>query len=558
MDRFTSISDVNEGSSSTARNYSRTDTPPPDILDEENVVLAKRRGGQLLTTDGPLLLTKVALPPVNCGEDDDDDNNSEYDYNDDDITRLQEETKVEQEAPVSAATSDVKEEVSETRPLQNTGLGLLAEPISVTVPKTGIDRFRALVNMVKNNLKWANALGSQDDDANEVHHVEGEEMLTFNVDAFKANVQAVNPLTPEIKMILCTHSWNRSTSNIKTVFKFLNKLTFFDKYSHTVKMELASVLYYEKFEEGRVLVKQGHPGRSFYYILSGSVIIEVTEEDARTGEKKTQVVGETPAGSAFGELALLHETKRTATIVCKGDSEFLRVDKPDFDMVLRRSYQQEWDNGMTALKSLITFEDWTEEELQSAIDRCTFEEYPPNTVILSDPEQAPDHVYFIKSGECKIVRDVTLIKSNLPFGHVKLSLPPYTPEMDVEPEFLSKYQGNLHNATLHICTFGKGRFFGVGEDLRKTHIISIGKVECILVARVAFLFHNHGRCIAPMKQSVEELIPSREDAFNSYIEGIKWRNYKRGLVKELVNRRHIPNNTTMAEVPLVLRRETQR
>ena len=39
------------------------------------------------------------------------------------------------------------------------------------------------------------------------------------------------------------------------------------------------------------------------------------------------------AGDSFGELALLHDIKRAATIICKGDAEFLTVDKPDFDMV---------------------------------------------------------------------------------------------------------------------------------------------------------------------------------------------------------------------------------
>lgn len=39
------------------------------------------------------------------------------------------------------------------------------------------------------------------------------------------------------------------------------------------------------------------------------------------------------AGDSFGELALLHDMKRAATIICKGTAEFLTVDKPDFDMV---------------------------------------------------------------------------------------------------------------------------------------------------------------------------------------------------------------------------------
>jgi len=46
-----------------------------------------------------------------------------------------------------------------------------------------------------------------------------------------------------------------------------------------------------------------------------------------------QIVGEMFAGDSFGELALLHDIKRAATIICKGTAEFLTVDKPDFNMV---------------------------------------------------------------------------------------------------------------------------------------------------------------------------------------------------------------------------------
>ena len=46
-----------------------------------------------------------------------------------------------------------------------------------------------------------------------------------------------------------------------------------------------------------------------------------------------QIVGEMYAGESFGELSLLHGTKRAATIICKGNAEFLRVDKSDFDGV---------------------------------------------------------------------------------------------------------------------------------------------------------------------------------------------------------------------------------
>lgn len=38
-----------------------------------------------------------------------------------------------------------------------------------------------------------------------------------------------------------------------------------------------------------------------------------------------------------------------------GTSQFLRVDKPDFDMVLRRSYEKEWQDRLQILSSIPFF-----------------------------------------------------------------------------------------------------------------------------------------------------------------------------------------------------------
>ena len=46
-----------------------------------------------------------------------------------------------------------------------------------------------------------------------------------------------------------------------------------------------------------------------------------------------QVLGEMCEGDAFGELALLQNSTRTATIICKTPCEFLKIDKEDFDQV---------------------------------------------------------------------------------------------------------------------------------------------------------------------------------------------------------------------------------
>ncbi|XP_022084507.1 uncharacterized protein LOC110975934 [Acanthaster planci] len=427
--------------------------------------------------------------------------------------------------------------------------------------RTPLERFRAIANTIKHNLKWAKMLAASKQEGEQksqftVQQEDGKDTsLTFNVNAFKANVQSVTTLPAAVKLTMRKNPWERSPEDLAYIFSFVDKLKCFDRYSSTVKQELSCVLHYESFEDGRVIVKQGHPGLSFYFILSGAVTVEVTEEDKRTGERNTHIMGEHTAGSSFGELALLHGSKRTATIICKGDAEFLVLDKPDFDQVLRRSYQQEWETRMSALRSLAAFGQWSEEELSATNDRAKLVEFPPNTPIISNLAQAPDDIYFIKSGTCKVVREVTLLQSCLPFGHTKLSLPPLDADHKVLDSFKPEKYQRLSRKLLHIANIGKGKFFGVGEDLRRTHIISAGKVECILVSRVSFMRHDRGKSLECMQQTVEQLYPSYEETFTSYLQDKRWRAYKHGLVQELAFRRNIPNNTTLDDVPLILRRD---
>ena len=68
-------------------------------------------------------------------------------------------------------------------------------------------------------------------------------------------------------------------------------------------------------------------GMSFYFIVSGSVTVWVDDVDKNSGKKRRHVMGQLDEGSTFGELALMHNVKRAATIVCKDNGEFLRVDK---------------------------------------------------------------------------------------------------------------------------------------------------------------------------------------------------------------------------------------
>ena len=89
---------------------------------------------------------------------------------------------------------------------------------------------------------------------------------------------------------------------------------------------------FQTFNKDKVILKQGDQAYSFYFIVSGCVLVEVTEEDQSDHNLETRIMTELREGSSFGELALIHECKRRATIVSKEKSEFLVIHKEDYEV----------------------------------------------------------------------------------------------------------------------------------------------------------------------------------------------------------------------------------
>ena len=83
---------------------------------------------------------------------------------------------------------------------------------------------------------------------------------------------------------------------------------------------LANALVPVHLEDGREIVREGEPGDRFYIIESGRV--EVLSDG--------QVINEEAAGEYFGEISLLRNVPRTATVRAKGDVELRALERDDF------------------------------------------------------------------------------------------------------------------------------------------------------------------------------------------------------------------------------------
>lgn len=60
--------------------------------------------------------------------------------------------------------------------------------------------------------------------------------------------------------------------------------------------------YFLSYERRRLIVRQGHPGFCFYFIVSGSVSVTITRKDYKTGVYVTNTVDVLEKNEAFGVI----------------------------------------------------------------------------------------------------------------------------------------------------------------------------------------------------------------------------------------------------------------
>jgi len=115
------------------------------------------------------------------------------------------------------------------------------------------------------------------------------------------------------------------------------------------------------YPEGAKIFSQGDESDKFYVILSGSVDVRLRE--ALNGITKT--VATLVPGMSFGDLGIVHNEKRSATIMAKERTELIEVDKRNY----KRIFEREPERANKNLK-FFTDEKGTALSLEQRIDKA--------------------------------------------------------------------------------------------------------------------------------------------------------------------------------------------
>ena len=129
----------------------------------------------------------------------------------------------------------------------------------------------------------------------------------------------------------------RFGKDVKT--KLISGVPLFAQCSKGELQKIAAIADEIDIAEGKELTTEGSPGREFF------VIIEGTASVAQDGDQ----INNLGSGDFFGEVALVKDTPRTATVTATSPVRALVVTRQNF----KRLIEQQPDIERTVLKALV-------------------------------------------------------------------------------------------------------------------------------------------------------------------------------------------------------------
>jgi len=210
--------------------------------------------------------------------------------------------------------------------------------------------------------------------------------------------------------------------------------------------EIVDCMYPVEYVRGSLIIKEGDVGSIVYVMEDGKV--EVSREG--------KFLSILPSGKVFGELAILYNCKRTATIKAATDCKLWAIERQVFQTIMMRTGLIRQAEHTTFLKSVPTFVNLPEDTLIKIADVLEETAYKEGEYIVRQGAGG-DTFFIISKGRVKVTKKDGGAKEE-------------------------KFIRNLH----------KGDFFGEkalqGEESRTANIVADDPegVTCLVIDRESF------------------------------------------------------------------------
>jgi len=186
----------------------------------------------------------------------------------------------------------------------------------------------------------------------------------------------------------------------KLLYDALKDQVLFTGMENEHKLRAISSMWKVTVPKDTILIRQGDVGDNFYVIESGKVGVYIKSADGKTLRKVDSM---NKPGKAFGELALLYNTPRNATIKAKAKTTLWVLDRLTFRRLMRNVTEERLKSYQEFLLSVPLFQPLSNNErsrISEAIETSSFRD---GEYIVKEGERG-DTMFIITDGIVQVAK----------------------------------------------------------------------------------------------------------------------------------------------------------
>ena len=159
------------------------------------------------------------------------------------------------------------------------------------------------------------------------------------------------------------------------------------------RREVVDAMFERRVQQGIAVIQQGAEGDNFYVVDEGSFDIFVNDKKVAHVQK----------GGSFGELALMYNTPRAATVVATSDSILWAVDRVTFRRTIMNSAFRKRKLYESFLQTVPILRSITSVELVKIADSLESVSYDDGDLIIEQGDPG-DCFYILVEGEASVTK----------------------------------------------------------------------------------------------------------------------------------------------------------
>lgn len=183
------------------------------------------------------------------------------------------------------------------------------------------------------------------------------------------------------------------------ILGFLNKNFLFSQLEPKDKEMLVDAMDTVSYRKGKVIIKQGDYGNHLYIVSEG--FLRCTKIDPET-QKEVFLINYVK-GNVFGELSLLYNTPRAATIEAQTDAVVYALDRETFNAIVRTSVIKRHELFAELVQKVDFLQSLSQIQRDKICDCLMTEDFKKGDYVIAEGDEA-SKIYFLLEGNAETLK----------------------------------------------------------------------------------------------------------------------------------------------------------